>query len=101
MEILTQCESLSLSHLVIVTLIIHCRLEIPSNSGRLIFDVDDDMLLSASLIAYSSQAVNLSVIGTVVLANSSGTPNTANTVSRDVWTLLISFIGLAALMALC
>ncbi|KAK4245733.1 hypothetical protein C7999DRAFT_33875 [Corynascus novoguineensis] len=48
---------------------VYAGVDNPTSSERLIFDIEDDMALSASLIAYTVEPVNMSFSGTVKYAN--------------------------------
>ncbi|KAL2022194.1 hypothetical protein VTK56DRAFT_6023 [Thermocarpiscus australiensis] len=68
----------------------YAAIDNPSSSGRLTFDIDDDLALSASLIAYTVEQVNLSFSGTVRLANASNTPNQNTAATQTMsWSLAL------------
>lgn len=58
----------------LLTLVTHTRIDNPSSSESLTFDILEDLYLSTSLIAYTGEEVNLTVSGTVTLASASDAP---------------------------
>jgi hypothetical protein len=63
----------------------------------LTFDIDDDLALSASLIAYTVQQVNISFSGTAKLANPANTTTQNMAVAqRASWPLAMWISGCLA-----